>query len=324
MGAASRIGRSGLMTVLLYGLAGAGRCGLRPAPGLWQLVEEQLRECWSPQQIAEWLRIEFPDDASWWVSHELIYQAIYIKGRGSLRIQLAACLRTGRAKRRPRNNKGLERGRIPDMINISERPAEAADRAVPGHWEGDLIIGKGGHSAVATLVERSTRFGMLIKLDNKTAEHVAERLTPSSAEDPAAAVQIVDLGPRQRNGPAYPVHRRYRYRCVLLRPAFPVAAGQQRELERACPPIPAQRHRPISSLPRRPRQHGTITQQQTKNDTRLGQPSRTTKPTRCGQPLKPPRGMSARTRGSQVSSPDCTVSAMERVAHLRSRPPATW
>ncbi|MCP4304343.1 MAG: IS30 family transposase [bacterium] len=153
-------------------------------PELWELVELLLSERWAPQQIAELLRIRFPDDASWWVSHESIYQAIYVQGRGSLRKELAACLRTGRVKRRPRNTKGQEQGRIPGMVNISQRPAEAEDRAVPGHWEGDLIIGKGNRSAVATLVERTTRFGMLVKIDNKTAEHVAQRLTEAAQKLP--------------------------------------------------------------------------------------------------------------------------------------------
>ncbi len=145
-------------------------------PQLWELVAAKLELWWSPQQIAQWLRLEHPDDASWWVSHESIYQAIYVQGRGSLRKELASCLRSGRAQRRPRNARGIEAGKIPDMVNISQRPAEVEDRAVPGHWEGDLIIGEASKSAVATLVERSTRFGMLIQVENQSAEHVADRI----------------------------------------------------------------------------------------------------------------------------------------------------
>jgi len=155
-------------------------------PWLWEIVRQHLVvDRWSPEQISCRLHREHLDDPSWWVSHESIYQAIFVQGRGELRKELKTCLRSGRIARRPRGRSGKAPGAIIDMVSISQRPAEVHDRAVPGHWEGDLIVGKAGQSAVATLVERTTRTGMLIKIDNKTAEHVATRITQHVVALPA-------------------------------------------------------------------------------------------------------------------------------------------
>ena len=127
-------------------------------------TDRRWAKAWSPEQISNRLRIDFPDDETMRISHEAIYQALYIQGRGALKRELVACLRTGRALRVPRARTG-QRGKkfVTPEILISERPAEADDRAVPGHWEGDLILGLGS-SAIGTLVERSTRFTMLLHL----------------------------------------------------------------------------------------------------------------------------------------------------------------
>ncbi len=113
-------------------------------------VSDWLEEWWSPVEISRRLRIAFPDDPMMHVSHETIYQSLFIQGRGELRRERARCLRSGRTHRRARSGADKQRGKIANMVMISERPAEVADRAVPGHWEGDLIIGKNGRSAVGT------------------------------------------------------------------------------------------------------------------------------------------------------------------------------
>jgi IS30 family transposase len=152
---------------------------------LRELVQTKLLEKLSPEQISRELRQQFPDDAEMQVSHETIYQSIYVQGRGALRRELAVCLRTGRALRRPRRKSQERRGRIPNMINISERPAEVEDRAVPGHWEGDLIIGKHGRSAIGTLVERKTRYLMLLHLPNgQSAEEVEKAMVAATKRLP--------------------------------------------------------------------------------------------------------------------------------------------
>lgn len=146
-------------------------------PEVWERVQQLLGMWWSPEQIAFALRDEHPDDSYWWVSHESIYQAIYVQAKGTLKAELVACLRRRRSHRKP-HSRSTEAAReaIPDLVSIAERPPEADDRRVPGHWEGDLIVGKGNRTYVATLVERSTRFGMLIKIDTKAAGYVAAQL----------------------------------------------------------------------------------------------------------------------------------------------------
>jgi IS30 family transposase len=161
------------------------RAKLARCPRLRAEVERRLAERWSPQQIAARLRLDFPDDPEMRVSHEVIYQSLYVQSRGALRPELAKELRTGRQHRKARGSR--MGGNIRDIVPIAERPAEVDDRAVPGHWEGDLIIGEAGRSAIATLVERQTRFAMLVGLPSgRTAESVRVALTASIQKLPEA------------------------------------------------------------------------------------------------------------------------------------------
>ncbi|WP_246229178.1 IS30 family transposase [Mycolicibacterium psychrotolerans] len=159
---------------------------LESRPALLAEVLQGLEHKHSPEQIAGRLRQDFPDDPEMWVSHETIYQALYVQPRGELARLVKTALRTGRVRRKPHGRNTADgRGKIRDMINISERPAEAADRAIPGHWEGDLILGStASGSAIGTLVERTTGFVVLLHLpDDRTAATLAE----------AMAVKIPDI-----------------------------------------------------------------------------------------------------------------------------------
>jgi len=182
-------------------------------PRLRAEVERRLGQRWSPQQIAARLAVDYPEDAEMRVSHEPIYQSLPQPAQerevaaqpslhrgcrlpccaqarqnplpAALRVELTRCLRTGRIHRRSRRRTAEGRGKLLDMVLISARPAEVADRAVPGHWEGDLVIGKAGHSAIGTLIERQTRFVLLLHLaDGRLAEHVRTALATKILELP--------------------------------------------------------------------------------------------------------------------------------------------
>jgi IS30 family transposase len=183
-------------------------------------ADRRWAKSWSPEQISNRLRVDFPDDDSMRISHEAIYQALFVQGRGALKRELVACLRTGRALRVPRaRTRGRGKTFVSPDVLISERPAQAEDRAVPGHWEGDLILGLHG-SAIGKLVERTTRFTLLLHLPRMEGHGDEPRVKngPALAGHGALAVRaaiaasitslpsqlrpIADLGPGRRDGPA--------------------------------------------------------------------------------------------------------------------------
>ncbi len=160
-------------------------CKLVTCPRLRQAVDSKLRLEWSPEQIAGWLKRSYPEDEAYRVSHEIIYRSLYVQARGALKKELMQHLRTQRTMRRSRhgNKSGEGQGQIKDMVSISERPASVEDRAVPGHWEGDLITGS-SNSYIATLVERQTRYLMLAKVNGKDTNTVITALIKQARKLP--------------------------------------------------------------------------------------------------------------------------------------------
>jgi IS30 family transposase len=180
-------------------------------------VERKLEALWSPQQISAWLAETYPDNPEMQVSHETIYQSLFVQSRGALRKELHSCLRTGRAMRRAKAYKkgGVGQGQLANMVMISERPAEVKDRAVPGHWE-DLIFGK-RMTTIGTLVERHSRYVILLKLPQRTRGRGGAESHDQANPHLAGPTATVDhLGPRQGDGRARPVHRRHRRPDLLL------------------------------------------------------------------------------------------------------------
>ncbi len=165
------------------------------------IVQRDLERKYAPEQIAGRLRLAFPDVPEMWVSTETIYQSLYVTSRGALRRELTKCLRTGRSLRKP-GPRAVARNRARDMINIAQRPREADDRAVPGHWEGDLLIGKNNKTAIATLVERTTGYALLVALpDGYKPEQVAPALAAKIKTLPDSLRRTLtwDQGPEMRD-----------------------------------------------------------------------------------------------------------------------------
>lgn len=182
------------------------KCRLAINGRLRQVVASKLKMQWSPQQIAGWLKMQFPDDAGLQISHEAIYQTLFVQARRALKKELQYHLRSGRVMRHARTatRKGQTRYQIVDAVSIRQRPAEIEDRSVPGHWEGDLLCGS-GNTHIATLVERQSRFTLLVKLRRKDAKTVATALTRKIRTLPAELRRSLTLD----RGPEFAAHKRF-------------------------------------------------------------------------------------------------------------------
>lgn len=182
------------------------KCRLALNGTLRRIVASKLKMQWSPQQIAGWLKTEFPNDSNLQISHEAIYQTLFVQARGALKKELQRHLRSGRVMRHARTatRKGQTRYQIVDAVSISERPPEFEDRAVPGHWEGDLICGA-RNTHIATLVERRSRFTLLVKLRGKDAPTVARAMSRQILKLPAALRRSLTLD----RGPEFAAHKAF-------------------------------------------------------------------------------------------------------------------
>ena len=217
------------------------------------------------------MALEYPDDPEMQVSHETIYMSLFVQGRGALRQELHTCLRTGRALRRPkaRTKGGFGQGQITDMVMISERPAEAKDRAVPGHWEGDLIYGR-RMTTIGTLVERSTRYVMLFALPNG---HSAEAVRTAMAKKIRSLPTELRRSLTWDQGKEMAEHARFTIdtglQIYFCDPEVTLAARQQREHQRTASPVSAQDHRPLDGHPDRAQRHCPVPQRAPSTNARL-------------------------------------------------------
>ncbi len=214
-----------------------------------QLVAAKLSENWSPEQIAGWLKHTYPDDEAHQVSHETIYRSLFVQARGVLKKDLQAHLRSGRAIRRSRHasNKNDQRGSLTDMISIRERPASVEDRAVPGHWEGDLLCGS-ANSYIVTLVERHTRYVLLAKVPNRDSQSVITALINQAHRLPDELLKSLTWD----RGKEMAQHKRFTLATdvavYFCDPQSPVAARLEREHQRSAATVLPQGHQPQRSL----------------------------------------------------------------------------
>ncbi len=251
-------------------------------------VSTWLSTWWSPDQIAKRLRIEFPDDPMMWVSHETIYQSLFVQGRGELRRELARCLRSGQVQRR-RKDRYRPKGELPNMVTISDRPPEVEDRAVPGHWEGDLICGSHNRSAVGTLVERQTRYVMLLHLpDSHEATAVQTAMEKAIKTMPAALFKTLTWDRGKEMARHVDIKVSTGVQVYFCDPHSPLATRLEREYQWASPPVPTQGNQSLQLQRERSDPDRSAAQRTASQDPRIYETIGETRRARCDDCLNPP------------------------------------